>query len=129
MLEAFLVRELASMINPDEVILNYNCPGLVQSGLRREWGKTVTAFLMNRLARTAEIGGRTLVAGAVAPKASHGKSMSDAKIQEPSGSNNAGYSPFVFSEEGKVMQQRTWREVKAVVEKEGINVEQVLGRA
>lgn len=129
LLQAFLVRELATKINPDEVILNYNCPGLVQSGLRREWGRTLTAFIMNRLARTAEVGGRTLVAGAVADKSSHGQGLSDAKIQKTSGPNNAGYSPFVWSEDGKVMQERVWNEVKAILEKEGVDLDKSFGRA
>lgn len=125
-LQAFLVRELAPKINPDDVVLNYNCPGLVQSGLRREL-TGILATLMDLLSRTSEVGSRILLVGATVGKESHGKALSDAKIQEVSNRRDTGYSPFVQSKDGEVMQHRVWGEVKAVLEKEGVDIEAAFG--
>lgn len=123
MLQAMIVRELAGKINPDEVILNHNCPGLVQSGLRREL-KGVMPWILDRAARTAEVGSRTLLMGATVGNESHGQALSDAKIQEGYvGKRDTGYSKFVLSKDGEVMQKRAWKEIKAILEKQGIDVE------
>jgi NAD(P)-dependent dehydrogenase (short-subunit alcohol dehydrogenase family) len=122
-LQALLVREWAGMIDPEEVVLNHNCPGLVQSGLRREL-KGPLAWALDRAARTTEVGSRTLMMGATIGKESHGQALSNAKIQEGYvGVRDTGYSKFVLSAEGKVMQKRVWKEVKAILEKEGIDVD------
>lgn len=61
------------------------------------------------LARTTEVGGRTLVASAVAGEESHGKYMSEAKITEP--------SAFVRSDEGEKTQERVYTELMDILEK------------
>jgi NAD(P)-dependent dehydrogenase (short-subunit alcohol dehydrogenase family) len=126
LLQALLVRELAPQINPDEVIFNHNCPGLVQSGLRREW-TGIMPTLMNLLARTSEVGSRTLLVGATIGKESHGQPLSDAKIQARSvRKQDTGFSQFVWSKDGELMGERVWKEVRAILEKEGVDVEAAL---
>ncbi|ETN47003.1 uncharacterized protein HMPREF1541_01193 [Cyphellophora europaea CBS 101466] len=127
LLTALVTREIAPAINPNEVIFNHICPGLVKSGLRRELTGAL-ASVADSVARTQEVGSRTLMAGAVAPKESHGKAMSNAKAQpEPARGTDAGFSKFVLSEDGKIMQGRAWRELKAILEREGVDVKAALG--
>ncbi|KAH0385834.1 hypothetical protein KCU89_g17148, partial [Aureobasidium melanogenum] len=60
------------------------------------------------LARTTEVGSRTLVAAALASHDTHGQYMSDCMVEEP--------SKFVRSEEGKITQERVWAELSAKLE-------------
>lgn len=88
LLEVLAVRELASIITLSEkprVIVNCLTPGACHSDFGRErssWIKVavfeVAKFL---LARTTEVGSRTLVAGAEAGEESHGEYMADGKIE------------------------------------------------
>jgi retinol dehydrogenase-12 len=61
------------------------------------------------LARTAEVGGRTLVHSAAAGAESHGQYMSETKVKEP--------SAFVRSKEGIATQERVHTELMAILEK------------
>lgn len=88
LLEVLAVRELASVITLSEkprVILNCVTPGACHSDFGRErsgWLQlasfAVAKFL---LARTTEVGSRTLVAGAEAGEESHGEYMADGKVE------------------------------------------------
>jgi retinol dehydrogenase 12 len=60
------------------------------------------------LARTTEVGSRTLVAGAAAGEESHGMYMQDCEVAEPSAK--------VRSSEGKKTQDIVWKELKEVLE-------------
>lgn len=60
------------------------------------------------LARTAEVGARTLVHAALAGKESHGMYLSDCKVEEP-GEN-------VTSEEGRRVQKVVWEELVGILE-------------
>lgn len=60
------------------------------------------------LARTTEVGSRTLVAAAAAGEESHGKYMVDCRVSEP--------SRYVRSEKGREAQMRVWNEVMEALE-------------
>ena len=68
------------------------------------------------LARSAEVGSRTIVAAAEKGPESHGRYMSESEVVEP--------SEWVRSEEGRRVQERVWGEL--VRKLEGI-VEGVTG--
>ena len=60
------------------------------------------------LARTTEVGGRTLFNAAIQGAEAHGKYMSDCKIEEPAG--------LVKSKESKELQDRIWKELVTKLE-------------
>ncbi|KAG0652271.1 short chain dehydrogenase atnD [Hyphodiscus hymeniophilus] len=117
LLEVFMVRALAPRMESgphanEPVILNMLNPGLCHSGLARDakgFQGIVIALLKFLLARTTEVGSRTLLAAAEAGKESHGKYMSNCVIDEP--------GPFVKSEEGKNTQERVYTELMAILER------------
>jgi NAD(P)-dependent dehydrogenase (short-subunit alcohol dehydrogenase family) len=84
-------------------------PGLCHSELAREGGLFL-AFLKFLLARTTEVGSRTLVAAAVAGPESHGMYMTDAQI------NDDALSDFVKSEDGKEASKKVWKELSEILE-------------
>lgn len=55
------------------------------------------------VARTAEVGARTLVSGACAGQEAHGEFMMDGVVR--------GVVAWVDTEEGRRVQERVWREV------------------
>lgn len=61
------------------------------------------------IARSTEVGGRTLVHSAAAGADSHGQYMSECKVKEP--------SKFVRSNEGAMAQQRVHNELMGILEK------------
>jgi len=117
LLEVFMVRALASRMSSgphsdQPVILNCLNPGLCHSSLSREAkGLMAVMFTVMKflLARTTEVGSRTLVASAEAGKESHGQYMSNCVVTEP--------SAFVRSEEGLKTQERVYTELMAILEK------------
>lgn len=60
------------------------------------------------MARTTEVGGRTLVYSAAGGEETHGQYMSECKIKEP--------SHFVRSKEGETVQNRVHTEVMDILE-------------
>ena len=116
LLEVFMVQALAERMSTgahakEPVILNCINPGLCHSSLTRdaEGFQSIKFALYKRaLARSTEVGSRTLVAGAEAGPESHGHYMSDSQVKEP--------SPFVMSEEGKKTQERVYTELMAILE-------------
>jgi retinol dehydrogenase 12 len=114
LLDVMLTRELARRLDSLEnnpIIVNSINPGLCKSELFRH-----AKFPLNMvirigsflLARSTEMGSRTLVAGAVAGKESHGKYMDSCKVHTP--------SPYVESEEGNRMQAKLFTELMAVLD-------------
>ena len=89
------------------VVINYSNPGLCHSELLREvW---LPAYLIKLLlARTAEVGSRTLVHAASAGSASHGQYLSDAQIADP--------PALLLSKEGAETQERVWIELSKKLE-------------
>lgn len=109
LLIVLVVRQLAPMLKESDVIINMVNPGLCKSSLAREGGimLIVMKFL---LARTTEVGSRTLLASASAGEESHGSYMSDCKV------DNAALSPFVKSKDGGRAAVKIWSELCGILE-------------
>ncbi|KAF4632335.1 hypothetical protein G7Y89_g5794 [Cudoniella acicularis] len=117
LLEVFFVRSLAAKMQEgthsnEPVVLNCFTPGLCHSAL----GRSVTGiaglifyFMKLLLAKSTEMGSRTIVKAAEMGEESHGKYMNLCAIGEP--------SEFVRSEEGKKTQERVWDELIEILEK------------
>lgn len=86
LLEIFIVRELAEHLNSSSepaVVLNCMNPGLCHSDLTRDATgpvKMAISLMKASLARTTEVGGRTLVHAAMVGKEGHGQYLSDCKV-------------------------------------------------
>lgn len=109
LLEIFGVREIASLTGSSyPVTINCLNPGFCHSELAREagWNLYIMGLL---LARSTEVGSRTIVAAAEAGPESHGKYLSESLVAEP--------SEFVRSEEGTRVQKKVWAELTAKLEK------------
>ncbi|KAF2731282.1 retinol dehydrogenase 12 [Polyplosphaeria fusca] len=100
-----MVQRRSSLQIP--VTINYVNPGLCHSALSRDasFVLEIGKFL---LARSTEVGSRTLVHAAMQGGVAHGEYMSDCKITQP--------SKFVLSEEGYVWQERVWDELTKKLE-------------
>ncbi|KAJ5390956.1 Short chain dehydrogenase atnD [Penicillium cataractarum] len=109
LLEVLLVQELAGRTRGTDVIITMVNPGLCHSSLGREAGWQLTAMKLV-LARTTEVGSRTLVAGISTGIEGHGSYMTDATV------DNTSLSPFVRSEEGRPAREKLWRELSAILE-------------
>jgi len=114
----FIVRALAGKINEgrsaaEEVTINTLDPGLCQNAeTASAWGafgKAMFAVMKKFLARTTEVGGRTLVASAVGGVDTHGQYMASCAVFPP--------SSFVLSEEGHKTQERVYEELLDIVER------------
>jgi retinol dehydrogenase 12 len=84
LLEVFYCRELAKHSQESGkpfVVINYLNPGLCHSQLGREAGIGL-AILKFLLARTTEVGSRTLVAAAAAGADSHGQYQCNSRTEE-----------------------------------------------
>lgn len=115
LLEVLIVREMTetSAKAPYPVIINMLNPGLCRTALTREFkfgfGMGVPILMTIAGARTTEVGGRTLVNAAGFEEESHGKYLSDSKMEE--------VSDWVRSDEGKEMQVKVWTELQDILEK------------
>ncbi len=80
LLNVLWTRELASKVDPKEIIINTVNPGLVRSDLHRENTNAVEEKFTAFFGWTTEEGGRTLVNASVAQGAeTHGGYMSECK--------------------------------------------------
>ena len=108
------VRELAQAITNSGkpfVIINTVNPGYCISELQRNAPPILYFFIQLGtflLARTTEVGSRTLFAGAVAGEESHGMYMSECKVKEP--------SAFVSSEDGAQSQKKVSEQLLKILE-------------
>ncbi|RDW66931.1 NAD(P)-binding protein-20 [Coleophoma crateriformis] len=106
LIELFFIRELALRINASKkpkVVVNCMTPGVCASDFFRDpsFIMRITMPIMYKLlARTTEVGARTLIAGASAGIESHGEYMADGVVASPSN--------LVLSAEGKDLQTRLW---------------------
>ncbi|KAL9636485.1 MAG: hypothetical protein Q9204_002248 [Flavoplaca sp. TL-2023a] len=88
LMEILIVRELAARIDQStkpRVVINCLTPGACHSDFDRELtGMDLFIFRAIKflLARTTEVGSRTLVAAAAAGEESHGKYMADSKVSQ-----------------------------------------------
>ena len=108
------VRELASrMPNPTPVSVSAVNPGLCNSRINRSVESNIVVKVIVRvlmlLARTSEMGSRTLVHPAVEPgeRARHGRYVSSCEVSEE--------SDYVLSEEGKEISRRVWVSVSSAL--------------
>ena len=108
------VRELASrMPNPTPVSVSAVNPGLCNSRINRSVESNIVVKVIVRvlmlLARTSEMGSRTLVNPAVEPgeRARHGRYVSSCEVTEE--------SDYVLSEEGKEISRRVWVSVSSAL--------------
>ncbi|KAH6959608.1 hypothetical protein BKA56DRAFT_600649 [Ilyonectria sp. MPI-CAGE-AT-0026] len=116
LLEVMLVRSIAVAMKQgphasEPIILNNVHPGLCESELDKD-AKGLASYLLTfakaLLARTTEVGGRTLVHSAAAGNESHGQYMSECRVKEP--------SSFVRSKQGAETQKRVHKELMAILE-------------
>ncbi|RDA86149.1 hypothetical protein CP532_3041 [Ophiocordyceps camponoti-leonardi (nom. inval.)] len=108
LLQILVVREMAARTGASfPVTINCTNPGFCHSQLAREagWYLYIMGLL---LARSTEVGSRTIVAGAAAGPETHGKYMSESVVIEP--------GEFVTSEKGAEVQTKVWSELMAKLE-------------
>ncbi|KAH8775489.1 short-chain dehydrogenase/reductase [Diaporthe sp. PMI_573] len=108
LLEVLVIRQMAPRMRGG-VVLNMLNPGLCHSELSRDAGVGL-AVMKFFLARSTEVGSRTLVAAGLAGEESHGKYMSDAVVAEQS------LSAFVRSEEGDRAGKKVWKELSDILD-------------
>lgn len=109
LLELLVVREMAPKLNGTGVVLNILNPGLCHSALARDAGWAFYLFKL-AIARTTEVGSRTLVASVVAGEESHGKYMDDGVVKEEN------ISEFVTSQDGQEAGKKVWEQLKNILE-------------
>lgn len=114
LLEILIIRELAPAMTASrkaEVILNTLTPGFCQSDLLRHamFPLDILAWLGKRLiARSAEVGSRTLVHAAGSGDETHGKYLVDCKVGD--------VSSKIRCEKGDEVQKRVYGELLKVLE-------------
>jgi retinol dehydrogenase-12 len=118
LIEIFIVQELGPILTASAeagkppIIINAVNPALCVSALQRHAIPLLKIFInigMLLVARTTEVGSRTLFAGAVAGRESNGKYMHDCKVYNP--------STFVRSEDGIRTQSEVYRQLMVVLER------------
>ncbi|KAJ5218512.1 Short-chain dehydrogenase/reductase SDR [Penicillium cinerascens] len=109
LLEVLLVQELAGRVRGSEVMIDMVNPGLCHSQLGREAG---VGFMIMKivLARSTEVGSRTLVHGVSMGLEGHGVYMTDGQLE------NTALSPFVRSKEGGEVREKLWDELSMILE-------------
>ena len=109
LLGVLVVREIAPKLEGSGITINMLNPGLCHSELSRDggWFLEVMKFF---LARTTEVGSRTLVASAMAGPDSHGKYMHNAKVDDDA------VSAFARSPDGKEAGRKVWSELSEILE-------------
>jgi len=116
LLGVFFIRALVEQIQlgknaNQRVIMNMVNPGLCDSGLTRDATGLQSAFfwlLKKILGRSAEVGSRTLIAGAAAREESHGCYMSECQLRDLSG--------LIMTDEGHETQKRVYIELIGILE-------------
>ncbi len=105
LLEVFGVRAIAQAHPASVFPVTINCvnPGLCHSELARETPTIGFWLIKLLLARSTEVGSRTLVHAGIQGAESHGQYLSDCEIAEP--------APLVTSQRGKEAQDRVWAEL------------------
>ena len=90
--------------------MNFLNPGFCHSELARDVDAFMITVMKFLLARTTEVGSRTLVAAAAAGPESHGKYMTDGKVEDEC------LSAFVRSGDGTKAGEKVWRELREILE-------------
>lgn len=110
LLEVLAIRQIAPKLQDSGVTLNMLNPGLCHSELGRE-GSLALTLMKAVMARTTEVGSRTLVAAGAVGKASHGKYMTDGVVSDEA------LSSFATSADGEKTGQKVWKELSEILEK------------
>jgi retinol dehydrogenase-12 len=126
LLEVLFVRELVSRIDSGkassaQVTINMVNPGLCVSTLDRNAsaGMQVVLFLLRlALARSTEVGGRTLVHGASAEQESHGEFMDDGHISP--------VESWIYGDVGRRAQTKVFEQTMKVLEARKPGIRSVL---
>ncbi|KAK2007360.1 NAD(P)-binding protein [Colletotrichum eremochloae] len=110
LLEIFVVREIAKRVPVDKIQVTVNCvnPGYCHSQLEREKSSRIVAFAKKIIARTTEVGARTLVDASLKGPVSHGKYLHDCRERK--------CASIVEGEGGSQLQARVWSELSAELE-------------
>lgn len=110
LLEVFGVRSIVEQHPASEypVTINYVNPGLCHSELARDVNSWKFWLIKLILARSTEVGSRTLVHAGAQGADAHGQYMHDCQVAAP--------APFVTSKEGKEAQDRVWAELTEKLE-------------
>ncbi|KAK3370059.1 putative short-chain dehydrogenase [Podospora didyma] len=111
LLPILAVRAMAEKCSASKapITINLADPGLCWSGLARDFSGGVGNWLfMTVVARSTEVGSRTLVHAAAQGPESHGCYLSGCQIEEP--------SPVITGPGGKELQERVWKELVTQLE-------------
>ena len=105
LLEVFGVRSIAELHPASEYSVTVNCvnPGLCHSELARDAPTWKFWLIKLILARSTEVGSRTLVHAGAQSGDAHGQYLHDCQVAPP--------APLVTSKEGKETQDRVWAEL------------------
>lgn len=105
MLEVFGVRAIGDKYPASRFPVTVNCvnPGLCHSELARDYPTWGFFFIKLFIARSTEVGSRTLVNGGSQGPETHGEYLSDCHIAAP--------AALVTSAEGAKVQERVWAEL------------------
>ncbi|KAJ7129384.1 hypothetical protein C8R44DRAFT_614326 [Mycena epipterygia] len=104
------VRELAKRTDASVVTVNDVCPGMVTTNIDANqpwWLRQIMNVIRAIRARSAEVGGRTLVNAVSAGPESHGKLLGDYTVWP---------NTFLETEAGQKMGKRVWAEALAAAE-------------
>ncbi|KAF1996678.1 short-chain dehydrogenase [Amniculicola lignicola CBS 123094] len=109
MLDVLCTRAMADQKSASQIPVTINCvnPGLCHSELSRDSGLGLT-ILKFFLARSTEVGSRTLVHAGLQGPESHGQYMSDCAIEQP--------APWVLTADGYRVQGKVWGELMVKLE-------------
>lgn len=115
LIEECAVRRFAALcpVERTGVTVNMVAPGLCSTGLGRDattFTKIMHETVRAMMARSAEVGSRTILHGLLAGDESHGKLLSGCKIKEYWVPN------WVSNTEGQAMQEKIWAELVSRLE-------------
>lgn len=116
LMEVLFLREFVSRLEQSpafkasSVTINMVNPGLCRTELMRDIPvllQIVGWVFMRILARSGEVGSRTLVLAASAPASTHGKFMSNGEIEK--------VEPWIYTDMGKKVQKKVYEETMAIL--------------
>ncbi|KAF7953145.1 hypothetical protein EAE96_006362 [Botrytis aclada] len=123
LLQQYAVNEIAKLaLSADgkhNVIVNSICPGMVKSGLSREYKTSVAMRIMINLwmglaAKTTEAGARTYVLAALTPSSEHGAHYTNYETEEK---YKKSVEHNISGDKGQKMQAQVWKEILEMVDK------------
>ncbi|PYH83251.1 NAD(P)-binding protein [Aspergillus uvarum CBS 121591] len=129
LIEVLFTRELVARLSDKQdtivgdtppVIINLVNPGLCASDLARgEPPSTLARIARWIFERTTEVGGRTLVLAASAPKSSHGEYQNDGE--------NQNVEDWIYTEAGRRVQRKVFEQTLGILEERRPGISQEAG--